>query len=547
MEPRREPQLVDSPSLSDGGRRDESRNLPGDISRWVRSHWIGSAVVAYGFIYLMFFPPKDLFEAVEQGKAGTQQAAVIFAAGLPVFVLAAWCYDRHLKNKPLRTLRVTAVVMLTVVGVGIFVTSFFTAIGSIRVSDEAITLFESGREYDRRPDISEYNLRLAEQQYVHATQVDPKFALAFAYLSRLHTRLYFLGYDESPARLEMAREAISHARNLERNLPQISLAEGYYRYWGFADYARAERAFRDARRGGLRKDPDVFAGLGYMYRRQGHWREALKNLRKAAELDPRNGDRLVEVGHTHNALRCYPEAERVYRRSLALAPGAQSTEIALAETQLRATGRTDLFAGLAAGLPPNVDPDGEFLMFKVKAAMFAADSARALKLLLQAERPVISRQGFTYTTPMLRGLVRTYAGNREGAAAPLDSARATFVAMLGANPRNRRVHLALSQTYAALGTRDSAIAHAETAIRLLREMRGDDALDLPDYQLNLAAVYTLVGENARALQLLTRLVRVEAGPSPHELRLDPAWRPLHGLPGYAELITTPQRCLIPQP
>jgi tetratricopeptide (TPR) repeat protein len=520
------------------------RSLPTAIKDWISAKWIRSSVVAYIIVFLMVFQPNEIFEAFEQGKASTQQAAVLAAAGLPVFVLLAWLYDRYLARKPILDIKVASTGVGTVLVVGVLVVAAFAGINRIRVSDEAITAFEIGREYDRRPDISEYNLRLAERQYARATEAAPNFALAFAYLSKLHMRLYFLGYDDTSARLEMARAAMDHARELDRDLPQISLAEGYYHYWGFAQYDQAERAFQDARRGGLRKDADVFAGMGYVQRRKGQWRNALKNLRKAAELDARNADRLAEVGHTYSALRCYPEAERAYSRSIALAPDAHSTEIALAEAHLRSTGRTDMMGRVAAGLPMNVDPDGEFLVFKVKASLYAGDSLRALGALLQSGRSVIARQSFIHTNPMLRGIVRTYMGNREGAAASLDSARAGLSAMLHGDPNNRRLHLALSQTYAALGVRDSAIAHGERAIRLLRQTRGDDALDLPDYQLNLAAVYTWVGEPRKALELLARLVQVEAGPSPHELRLDPAWQPLRGEPGFAEIASASQRCLV---
>jgi tetratricopeptide (TPR) repeat protein len=508
-------------------------------------YWMPLSVVAYAAVFWMVFQPEELWEAFEQGKAGTQQAAVAAAAVLPVALLLAWLHHRRISQKPVGDAKVATAAVLTVLLTGAFVVAALAAIARNQVNEEAIAIFESAREYDLSPDISGPTLYLAEQQYTRATTLDPNFALAFAYLSKLHMRLYFLGYDETPARLDRAREAIDRARELNRNLPQTSLSEGYYYYWGLADYARAESAFGDARRGRLRRNPDVSAGIGYVQRRRGRWSEALENLRRAAELDPGNADRLTEVGHTYNALHCYPDAERAYRSALAIAPHARSTAISLAEVHLRSTGRPDSLALVAASLPGHIDPDGEFLVFKVKASLLMQDSATALRLLLQAYKPEIERQGFIYTTSMLRGIVRAYSGNSEGAAAPLDSARADLMTMLRDEPRKARLHLALSQTYAALGVRDSAMIHAETALRLLRDSRGDDALDLPDYQLNQAAVYAWVGETGKALDLLTHLVGVAAGPSPHELRLDPVWLPLRGEPRFNELTSRRRRCLLP--
>jgi|GEM_PF-5085597 len=506
------------------------------------SYWMPLSVVAYVAVFLMVFQPDELLEAYDQGRAGPQQAAVSAAAVLPVLLLLPWLLHRRVSRKPIRDVTVAALAMGTVLLTGAFVVASLTVIARNRVSGEAIAAFESARRYDLDPDISRSMLQLAEQQYTSATTLDPNFALAFAYLSRLHMRFYFLGYDETPARLEKAREAIDHARELNRNLPQISLAKGYYYYWGRKDYARAESAFSDARRGRLRRDPEVHAGMGYVQRRMGRWSEALDNLRMAARLDPGNADRLTEVGHTYNALRCYPEALRAYRRALEIAPHARSTQISLAETYLRSTGRTDSLMDLATRLPLDADPDGEFIVTTIDALLYNGDFPGAVRLLLQYNRPVIVRQGFILTNSLLRGLVHTYAGDPNAAAAPLDSARTTLYQMLQADPGNMRLHVAMSQAYAARGKPDSALAYAESALQLLRKSRGDDALDLPDYQMNLAAVQAWGGDSEKALDQLAHLVQVPGGPSPYEVALDPVWQPLRGLPRFQQIIATAQNC-----
>ena len=71
--------------------------------------------------------------------------------------------------------------------------------------------------------------------------------------------------------------------------------------------------------------------LGAMDRRQGRWNEAVQNLNRAIELDPRNFRFLLEGGFTYQALRQYAEAGAHYRRALEIQP-----RDAFARTQLAA-------------------------------------------------------------------------------------------------------------------------------------------------------------------------------------------------------------------
>ena len=89
-----------------------------------------------------------------------------------------------------------------------------------------------------RPDNLESNLQKAEELYQRAVQLDPKFALAFAELSRLESWIYHSS-DPTAARREKARVAAEEARRLQPNLPETHAALGYYYYYTQRDYERA--------------------------------------------------------------------------------------------------------------------------------------------------------------------------------------------------------------------------------------------------------------------------------------------------------------------
>src|SRR4029450_11903230 len=64
--------------------------------------------------------------------------------------------------------------------------------------------------------------------FQEAVKLDPKFALAWAYLSIAELWSYWTGLDQSPARLAAVKSSLDRARALDPNLPEVHLALGYY-------------------------------------------------------------------------------------------------------------------------------------------------------------------------------------------------------------------------------------------------------------------------------------------------------------------------------
>src|SRR5207248_6364951 len=126
-------------------------------------------------------------------------------------------------------------------------------------------------------------LRLIDE----AIKRDPQFALAYALGSRLHSELFWFGYDKSTSRLEKAKAAADTALKLQPDLGEAHLAKAFYYYYGFRQYDVAQKHVTDAIRA-IPNDADVLNTAAAIARRVGRWNEAASTLEQARDRDPRN-------------------------------------------------------------------------------------------------------------------------------------------------------------------------------------------------------------------------------------------------------------------
>ena len=69
------------------------------------------------------------------------------------------------------------------------------------------------------------------EDFQTAVDLDPNFAEAWAALAHAHAFYYRLGYDLTPARGEMARQAYERAMALDPDSPEVLFGAGYYHYY----------------------------------------------------------------------------------------------------------------------------------------------------------------------------------------------------------------------------------------------------------------------------------------------------------------------------
>jgi serine/threonine-protein kinase len=102
-------------------------------------------------------------------------------------------------------------------------------------------------------------------------------------------------------------------------------------------------------------------------------------------------------------------------------------------------------------------------------------------------------------------------------------------------PDDADLHVQLAKLLAWLGEKDAAIAEAQRAMDLRPESK--DAFEGPQITEQVAQVYAILGDNARAIELLDGLLSRPSEVTLQTLKVNPAWDPLRNDPAFQALFS----------
>src|SRR5262249_1313527 len=148
---------------------------------------------------------------------------------------------------------------------------------------------------------------------------DPSYFEAYCQLAGIHDLLFLLGHEHSPLRLSLAEAAVDAAARLRPGAGETHLARASHFYSGYLNYGEALNELELARQT-LPNDSRVFALLGLIKGRQGKFSEAVPDLERAVELDPRNVYRLQQLAGTYWLAGKSEETRELQDRAVALEP-----------------------------------------------------------------------------------------------------------------------------------------------------------------------------------------------------------------------------------
>lgn len=373
-------------------------------------------------------------------------------------------------------------------------------------------------------------MEAAVDAFARAVELDPGYAEAWAGLSSSLSRMYWEtgaedGIGADPALRDAAHQALQRAQELAPGAVSTFVADAYYSYYGFRDYAQA---LQIAGRAGAAapNDIDVNALRSYLLRRLGRTSDAADVMIANMQMDPNSRELLVQTAATLvDAHRC-SEARRYANLSQDKYPDNADSDL------------------IAATVSAHCDHDfataRDYIM-QISATTFqlmgyvdwyltlAGDHAGAIEALLQ-QRETMGEQP-TVALWIENRLARHY--QQLGQSGQADAALQNAQDILAQIEIPGTTTLAEATLTASLrGDAEKTLANGR---RLLASLP-DDPYRYPDFATGTAAFYAEAGLLAEALDLLEQTSALYTFEQELILEHMPAFEPLRDQPRFKALI-----------
>ncbi len=351
-----------------------------------------------------------------------------------------------------------------------------------------------------------------------AIDLDPGFMEAYALLAHLHLGMYWFGYDRSLDRIALAKNLADSALTLSPDGAEAHLALGYYYYWGYRAYDEALRHFTRATELSP-NDPESPKGLASVYRRQGRMEDARTEFERWVSLDPRSPTAAYNLAETYHLLHDFTAAREMLERAIALQPGFSWAPVELLSVLIGWRGDTIAAREVAQLATAREQPPG----WPQRYWWFSGALYRIL--------------GMEYAAALQRIFAAEFGGDTVAALlarAQYAEARAYLEPILADGEGESRHYGQLAVAYAGLGRTSDAIREAQHAVEQMPFER--DAFDGAEAVGNLAQVYAMTGDVARAVERLEILLSRPSRLTVAWLHLDPVWDPLRNDPRFQALL-----------
>jgi TolB-like protein/Tfp pilus assembly protein PilF len=385
----------------------------------------------------------------------------------------------------------------------------------------------------------ESDVRKAIELLDQAVKRDPSFFDAYRQLAYAHETLYAIrGSDHTPARLALAEAALQAATRLRPDAGETHLARANYLYYGRRDYDGALAELVRVRRA-LPNDPRIFNLTGYILRRRGDQEAGLRNLQRAAELDPRNVDIFEQIGLTYQNLRRYGEAIAAFDRALSIVPN--DPEASVERARLYLCWKADIrplhqtIDTIHAEAPNAIASTADGWFACALAERDAANAERALAVLGDNpswfEAPIFLNRNFG------EGLLARMIKDEPKARSAFEAARAQQEKIVQAQADYGPALCVLAMIDAGLGRKELALEEGRGAIALTPMEK--DAINGSFVLQYFAITAAWAGEKELALEQLETGLRAPAASqmvSYGALKLLPFWDPLRGDPRFEAMV-----------
>jgi len=395
---------------------------------------------------------------------------------------------------------------------------------------DAYQAYLRGLYFMHLPHFTVENRNKALHEFERAVELDSTFALAHAQLALAHAQKVFFQIDASQHQRDLATAAAERAVRLSPESPDVRLALGLYHLWLHRDPLRALEEI-DWAEEGLPSSQAVLEARAAVYDLQGRFEEAVDVYSRALELSPRDVSVLTYLAQDNWLLRRYDRAEAYADRAMTLRPDQFWPKFYKALIIWSDRSANEESEAVLEALPHG-------LMWvrwaRYRQRMYQGRYSEAVNVLSETDSEWIRVKMWARPHSLLAALAHEAMGQRGAAKSLFEEARLALEHEVETQPEDPRYHSSLGLAYAGLGMKEQAVLEAERAVELL-PLSVDAMYGLP-YLVDRAAVYTMIGDEAAAVNELEGLLSVPSWISPVLLERDPRFSSLSLNPRFQALL-----------
>ena len=403
----------------------------------------------------------------------------------------------------------------------------------------AFDLYTRAKNLLRTADPQKAELLQAVDLLNQATARDSSFFDAYCQLAWAHGRLYGVNLDHTPARIALAEAAVEAAARLRPDAGETHMARARNLYWEKQDYNAALAELELASRT-LPNDPQLFELKGYIERRQGRDDDAIRNLERAIELDPRNASILTQVAISYHNTHRYAEERSAWNRILSLTPNDPHVQAlrAFVEFEEKADVRS-YHQVLESSRRTNPTAIPSIANDWLICALAERDTKAATDALTAAGGDPVAlayADNVRFNRPFVEGVIARMSNDEVKARAAFAAARAEQEKVIQAQPDDAYALCVLGLIDAALGRKEEALREGRRAVELLPVQK--DAKHGPAMNKYLAMIAAWLGDKDLACEQLAIAVSRPNDLSYGQLKLLPLWDPLRGDPRFEKIVAS---------
>jgi tetratricopeptide (TPR) repeat protein len=296
-----------------------------------------------------------------------------------------------------------------------------------------------------------------------------------------------------------------------------------------ADFPKALQQYDKGRSLG-QPSSDLLVGVALAEEALGRWDASVDHLKQAARLDPRSVVPLRRLGDSLVRQRRYAEAREVLDRALALAP----TNLAAIEGKAMSyLGEGDMSAArrFLAEAETHVAPTALVAFLATYEDLSWVLDEKQLDLLVRLTPSAFDDDPGAWALCLAQA--QLLRGDAEASRRLAQDAVKAYETQVRDTPGNTQGNTLLALSYAYAGRKDDAIREGLKGVEHAPVSK--DATTGAYNLTQLARIYTLVGEQEKAIDVLEQLLKMPSNNSKAWLSINPYFEPLRKNPRFQKL------------